>query len=324
MRVYHDFNWAMLVHFMTNWSYEEGNTIGGNNPDRVWESPASPKMRFDYKVYREYLNDMKASGVNTIVVDVGDALKYKSHPEIAVEDAFTYEEMEKELDYMAEMGFELIPKLNFSTAHDVWMKEYAKMVSTPEYYEVVKDLIDEVCELFKPKYFHIGMDEEVYENQKTYDYAVVRQNNLWWHDLYYIVDCIEKHNVRPMMWSDYARHKPEEFVEKCPKSVVQNVWYYFNEYGDDVSDYIKMRIKPVEILEEAGFDQMPTGSIEYKDDNLPTFVDFCLDRISEKHLIGFMQTTWEPMMSKWQDHLDRGNKAFKEAREVYFVKKGKK
>ena len=28
MRVYHEFHWAMLVHFMTNWMFEEGNKIG--------------------------------------------------------------------------------------------------------------------------------------------------------------------------------------------------------------------------------------------------------------------------------------------------------
>ena len=108
MRIYHDFNWAMLIHFMTNWSYEEGNIIGGNNPEKIWISPASPKLRFDYKVYREYLEDMKGCGVNTLIIDVGDALLYKSHPEIAVEGAFTYEEMEKELNYMASMGLSLI------------------------------------------------------------------------------------------------------------------------------------------------------------------------------------------------------------------------
>ena len=317
MRVYHEFRWAMLVHFMTNWSYEEGNTIGGCNPDKVWISPASPKMRFYYKVYREYLLDMKKSGVNTLIIDVGDALVYRSHPEIAVEGAFTYEEMERELDYMASLGFELIPKLNFSTAHDVWMKDYAKMVSTPKYYEVVKDLIDELCELFKPKFFHIGMDEETYENQKKYDYAVVRQNDLWWKDFYYIVDCVEKNGARAMMWSDYARHKPDEFIEKCPRSVVQNVWYYFTEYGENIEEKYRIRVMPLDRLEEAGFDQMPAGSIEYFDDCLPKLVEYCVGRISKEHLLGFAQTTWEPMMTKWQDYLDRGNTALAEAKRVF-------
>ena len=323
MRVYHEFNWSMLVHFMTNWTFEEGNKIGEKNNYEVWRNPASPKLRFDYKVYREYLEDMKRCGVNTIVIDVGDALKYKSHPEIAVEDAFTYEEMERELDYMAEMGFELIPKLNFSTAHDVWMKEYSRMVSTKKYYEVVRDLIDEVIELFKPRYFHIGMDEETPDGQGGYDYVVVRRNDLWWHDLYYYVDCIEKHGVRAMMWSDYARHKPDEFIEKCPKSVVQNVWYYFIEYGEGIEEKYQIRIMPFDVFEKAGFDQMPAGSCCYHEECLPMLVDYCTEHISAEHLLGFMQTTWEPLMEKWQKDLDCGNRAVKAARETYFVKTGK-
>ena len=302
---------------MTNWMFEEGNTIGGSNPDKVWCSPASPKMRFDYEVYRKYLLDMKEAGVNTLIIDVGDALRYKSHPEIAVEGAFTYEEMERELDYMASLGFELIPKLNFSTTHDVWMKEYSRMVSTPKYYEVVRDLIDEVIELFKPKFFHLGLDEEVYDNQRKYDYVVIRQNDLWWRDFYFYVDCVEKHGVRAMMWSDYARQHPEQFIEKCPKSVVQNVWYYFSEYGEDIEEKFKIRIMPLDLFEKAGFDQMPTGSIEYKYDCLPKLVDYCKSHISKEHLLGFMQTTWEPMMPKWQDYLDRGNTALAEAKRVF-------
>lgn len=317
MRIHHSFLWATLVHFMTNWSYEEGNTIGGNNPDKVWISPASPEMRFDYKLYREYLKDMKAAGVNAIIVDVGDALIYRSHPEIAVRGAFTYDEMKAELDYMNEMGFEVIPKLNFSTAHDIWLKDYSRMVSTPTYYKVVEELIDEVCELFEPRFIHLGLDEETYENQAKYDYAVVRQNDLWWHDLYFYVGCAEKRGMRAMMWSDYARNKPEEFVEKCPKSVVQCVWYYFNQYGEGIDEKYRIRVAPLDILEKAGFDQLPTGSVEYEQDCLPKLVDYCTAHISKEHLLGFMQTTWAPMMPKWQDMLDKGNAATKSAREVY-------
>ena len=34
------------------------------------------------------------------------------------------------------------------------------MLPTSKYYEVFRDLINEVCELFKLKYFHLGMEKE--------------------------------------------------------------------------------------------------------------------------------------------------------------------
>ena len=280
-------------------------------------SPGSSRMRFDYSVYREYLVNLRACGVNTLIIDLGDALKYKSHPEIAVEGAFTPEEMRRELDYMNDLGFEVIPKLNFSTAHDVWLKDYSRMVSTKIYYDVVRDLIDEVCELFAPRYFHLGLDEECYENQKYYDYVAVRQNDLWWRDLYYYVECVEKNGARAMMWSDYARHKPREFVEKCPKSVVQCVWYYFNKYGDGIEEKYRIRIMPIDILEGAGFDQLPTGSVEYDTDSLARLAEYCADHVSKKHLLGFMQTTWTPCLAEWQNMLDLGNAATADAIEAY-------
>ena len=59
------------------------------------------------------------------------------------------------------LGIEPLPKLNFSTCHDAWLGPYSRMVSTPAYYDVCRDLIDEVAELFGgPRFFHLGMDEE--------------------------------------------------------------------------------------------------------------------------------------------------------------------
>ena len=63
-------------------------------------------------------------------------------------------------DLKRQVSFELIPKLNFSACHDIWLKDYSRMLSTPIYYEVCRDVIQEVCEVFKPRYFHLGMDEE--------------------------------------------------------------------------------------------------------------------------------------------------------------------
>ena len=120
-----------------------------------------------------------------------------------------------------------------------------------------------------------------------------------------------------MMWSDYARSRPEEFVKRCPKSVVQNVWYYFNKYGEDIEEKFRIRIMPIKALNEAGFDQIPTGSIEYDFDSLQRLAEYSAEHIDKKHLLGFMQTTWAPVLPHWKYMLDKGNEATKEAIAAY-------
>ena len=309
--------WSTLVHLGTNLWFEEGNTKG-QSENKLWKSPASPDIRFDRSVWEEYLSNIKKNGVNTIILDVAEALQYKSHPEISCNGAWTHEEMKAEIDRLHDMGISVIPKLNFSTCHDAWLGIYSQMVSTPIYYNVCKDLIDEVCELFKPKYLHIGFDEEVYENQMNYDFVVIRQNDLWWHDLNFFNDCVRANGARTMMWSDYARHKPQEFVEKCPKDIVQCVWYYFNEFGKEgLAPENEIRVRPIDILESAGFDQLPTGSIEYYKENFELLVKYSKDSISDDHLLGFMQTTWESVTPEWKEYLIESTKPIKAAREWF-------
>ncbi len=60
------------------------------------------------------------------------------------------------------MGIEPIPKLNFSAAHDAWLKDYSRMVSTLGYYEVCRNPDPGVRLLFDTRFFHLGMDEETH------------------------------------------------------------------------------------------------------------------------------------------------------------------
>ena len=314
--VRHDFMWATLVHLTTNCWYEEGNDYHGK-PSWIWANPGSRELRLDKEMLLAYMQELKATGTNTLVLDVGDAVVLDSHPEIAVEGAYTKAELRALLQTAEEMGFELIPKMNFSTTHDYWMGDYARMVSSPAYYAFVRDVIDEVIDLFRPRFFHIGMDEEGYELQKEYEYVVVRQKKMWWQDLYFYVECVERHGVRAMMWSDYAREKPEEFIEKCPRSVVQCVWYYFNKYGDNVEDKYKIRTRPLLLLDQAGFDQMPTGSVDFDKDALPLLAAYCKKRLTPSRLFGFMQTTWDPVLPDWQEELSEGARRLEEARKIF-------
>ena len=116
--------------------------------------------RFDERVWEYITERMRAVGMNMLIIDIAEGMEYPSHPELAVKGSWTPERMKRELTRLRGMGIEPVPKLNFSTCHDIWLKEYSRMVSTPTYYKVVSELIRDTCEIFgHPRFFHIGMDE---------------------------------------------------------------------------------------------------------------------------------------------------------------------
>lgn len=283
--------WANLLHLSYNmWMDREDPDL--SRPHLC----AQPYLRFDEKLWRDLLRAMADAGLNAVVIDVGDGVAYESHPEIAVEGAWSADKLRSELAVAREMGIEPIPKLNFSTTHDIWLGPYSRRVSTPEYYDVCRDLIDEVVELFdNPRLFHLGMDEETAQHQVHYLYAVMRQHDLWWDDLLFLVDCVEKHGARAWIWSDYIWHHRDEFLQRMPQKVLQSNWYYGADFDEEI-DYVRAYLD----LEAHGYDQIPTGSNWSTPANFGPTVDFCSERIAPQRLIGFLQTTWRPTLEEFR------------------------
>ena len=207
-----------------------------------WDAPGRemrsfrPYLRFDEDLWNDLLHAMATNGMNMVVIDLGDGVRYKSHPEIAVDHAWSVEKLKEELKKIRNLGLEPIPKLNFASSHDAWLKAYSRCLSTETYYQVCADLIAEVIGLFDiPRFFHLGMDEEDTKNQRDYQYMVVRQHDLWWHDFLFLCGEVEKKGVRPWIWSDYFWHFPDLFLERMPKSVLQSNWYYGTAFGDETA-----------------------------------------------------------------------------------------
>lgn len=289
---------GILIHIGTNLWYEVGNNRGGG--EKVWQRAGSDKMRFEKDLFWELVDHAKACGINTVVLDLADGIVYESHPELAIEGSIEREELMEMIKRLRELGLDIIPKLNFSTCHDVWLKEYSRMVSTKPYYDVCRDIINEVCDVFEPEIIHLGMDEENYENQSKYDCAVVRQNDLWWHDLRFLVDVVESRGAKAMIWSDYARHRPDEFTKKCPKSVVQCPWYYFNKFEGDLTEGERIRVEPFLRLADAGYTIIAGGSNEYFKENVSLLDEFCRKRLPQDCYTGIIQTTWAATTEKWR------------------------
>ncbi len=292
--------WANLLHLSYNmWE----DRIASETPIRG----DRPFLRFDEKLWNDLLEKMVEVGMNMVVIDLGDGVNYESHPEIAVENAWSRDKLRQELDKIRGMGLEPIPKLNFSAAHDSWLGIYHRCVSTPKYYEVCANLVTEAIELFDgPRFFHLGYDEETAWHQMHYQYVVIRQYDLWWHDFNFFVEAVEKHNVRPWIWSDYIWKHRDDFIEKMPKSVLQSNWYYGNQFDkydafEESDDEVQRYIEAYTDLEEYGFDQIPTGSNFGCDENFGMTVDFCRKNISPERLKGFMQTPWHPTLEEFRD-----------------------
>ncbi|MBR4994893.1 MAG: family 20 glycosylhydrolase [Alistipes sp.] len=303
---------SILLHLGRNmWCDYPTELMGAPAPESAETINKKPHYKVVWTDERwHHVTDYAAkAGINMIVVDLGEGLFYPSHPELAIEGTWSVEKMQEEIKRLNSMGIEVVPKLNFSTTHNGWMGDYSHMVSSKPYYRMCEDVISDVVEIFgHPRFFHIGLDEEraAFQEEQSSQYICARKGEYWWQDFLHIVREVEKHGARAWMWSDFGWNS-EEFYERCPKSVIQQNWFYDESYGgfdpetNTTSDgrIVKAYLK----LEAAGFDQVPCGSnwVGWKrrqlgigaDDVIGKLVDFSRENISKEHLMGFMMATWE-------------------------------
>jgi len=295
--------WAYLLHLGCNmWA---DRLIPGREDEYIC---FRPYLRCETELWNEVVKEMAEAGMNMAVIDVADGVEYESHPEIAVRRAWSPKRLRRELARMRRLGIEPIPKLNFSTCHDAWMGPYARMVSTDAYYAVCRDLIEEVIDLFDgPRFFHLGMDEETAQHQRLYEYVVIRQHDLWWRDLFFYIEAVEKGGSRPWVWSDYVWHYPEIFYAKMPTSVLQSNWYYQDSFSISQRRNPRSfhRVRAYLELDERGYDQVPTGSNHSFPENFQKTVEYGKKRLAPERLKGFLQTVWRPTQAIYRDrHLE--------------------
>ena len=274
--------------------------------------------------WQQHIAKCREIGCNMMCVDVGEGLAYPSHPELALKGSRSPEWMHARIRELNAAGVEVIPSLNFSMGHDAWLGWYHRMVSTPTYYKVCRDLIRDVWEVFNhPRFINFGMDEEspdIGDNPRT-PMAAFRQGELLWHDIDFYTREIEKVGARPWMWSDLEWWYPEDYVKHVSREVVQSNWYYGVEFDlAKAKRPVKQYLTAFLDLDKAGYDQIPGGSnwmskqlrkvMKKNDVNVPRLLKFCREHISDSHLMGFYCTAWG-------DHGDSGNREWLDAADIF-------
>lgn len=298
--------WGLLAHLGYNmWDDRPESQEETTNPYLL----KSDTLRCDRPMWDELTARMAEVGMNQLIVDIGEGIRFDSHPELAATGAWTPQQMADEVVRLREMGIEAIPKLNFSASHDAWLGEYRFMVSSKPYYQVCGDVIDEAIAIFDhPALFHIGMDEETLRHQRRQSQVVIRQYELWYHDLRFFADRVEAGGARPWMWADRIWDHEEEYLANTPKSILQSNWYYGAEFDFSADAWREPQtsaryVRAYEVLERAGFDQVPTGANWSNDTNFADTVAHCRGLVAPDRLAGFMIAPWYPTLTAERDRL---------------------
>ena len=169
------------------------------------------------------------------------------------------------------------------------------MMGTDEYRKVCADVIADVCEIFgRPRFFHIGYDEETAGHQGRFQYVVVRQGEAWWTDFLSIVKAVERCGARAWCFSDMSWRHLDQFLERMPKSVVQCPWNY--KVNAEHPEYVQS----VESMLEAGYDMIPdVGTFSPKSQDAIGTLEgknlierFSRNDYPRKQLLGFLLCSW--------------------------------
>ncbi len=281
-------------------SNHKGPDEGAGNGKELMFYPETDENRYqennnvDFDVWDRIVTRCAECGYNTLLIDLGDAIKYKSHPEISAPDALTHEEVRALLDKARALGLTPIPKLNFSTIHHGWLKEYRKMVSSKIYLQMATDLINEVCELFdKPELFHLGMDEEhSYDCAQWSELTVMRSPALMLNDFNIMFDAVRANGARPWIWADLYWNHPDFFLENIAKDIVLSNWFYVHFRNYPESDYHCHAMRAYKVFDQAGYDQIPTCSTYANASNPAETILYIPTVTTEKQLLGYCNAPW--------------------------------
>lgn len=324
--------WGILVHLsMSEWGQKYDKLLF---EDEVW----------DYVIEKSY-----ETGLNTIILDVGDGVKFDSHPEICAEDAWSKERVHKEIARLKEKGIALIPKLNFAAIHDRWLGEYHQMVSTKVYYKVCSDLIKEVYELFEePEYIHIGMDEEHIRNMKKAQMVICRQGELYWHDIRFFMDCVKELGAKVWMWADplidftegyrthikpdeailspwyYSAYKREHYTEISTADDVVQIYYSEDKYASLGIKYVEedphlvnFRRVAVDVAGD-GYKYIPCCSSLSNKYNSEDLLEYYKENVPDDQILGYITAPWKSTTKDNMGEFERAFKEFPEAiRKIY-------
>ncbi len=201
--------------------------------DPRWYKRKGREKPFDSGVALEVVERLAAEGFNLLVIDIADAVHYRSHPELRRRYTVPMKRLVELAGAARKAGLEVVPKLNFARSaihtHNHWMRsaETGRDVGFDDepYWRMAFELIDEAVAACRPeRFFHVGMDED---HDRSYTQYVEAIGTLH--------AGLKERGLRTIIWNDSASAYPAARIHrdksllaarKIPRDVVQVLWNY--------------------------------------------------------------------------------------------------
>lgn len=182
------------------------------------------------------------------------------HPELGLKPGIAPQRLPPYTSAIREiraLGIEFVPLRNIPVghAHQSGLFPYLFLGEDETYYWAMKNIIDSELEIFTPRYFHLGLDEEQF-SMKAYLYPV-RGLKKWRDVAIEFARHLRRRGVMPMMWSEllflewggrsqYFNWKGEfggafptgyeEFLATFPRDIILIPWYYWVKKPEETLD----------------------------------------------------------------------------------------
>jgi hypothetical protein len=198
-----------------------------------------------HEFYFDLLPKLKRWGFNTLwwhfVDDEGFVLKLESHPELATPYAFTKGQTRAFIAAARDCGIDVVPEVE-SLGHGRYitrLPQYAHLADGPpqgfnavcpshrQTIPLLREIIEEVADLFESEYFHAGLDEVDLSGCKRCARRAQGKPHWWIYAQHVkaIHQIVAAAGKRMIMWADHVERSPA-MLRTLPKDIVMAHWQY--------------------------------------------------------------------------------------------------
>jgi hypothetical protein len=166
------------------------------------------------------------------------SIEFKGHPLLNPTARFTQEQVKRIVAYGRERHIDVVPCVElYGHLHDVFrLEKYADLAPlryggefdprNPVTLMLIRDLVQQLVNIFPSPFFHIGMDE-TYELEKVASVAAggADPGRLYIDHFKQVARIVQGHGKRPMIWADILTHYPE-VIPELKGGTIAMPWVY--------------------------------------------------------------------------------------------------